>query len=199
MDRGGQAALYIDGARDATDFNYSKQPLSLKVTSIGSVLRASACCFFTGAIDEVALWDRALAEVEIASLAAGLSPFADLLYAGLIGTDVKALMAGVNPGIYLRLPFSAADPPLLDSLTLRMRYEDGFVAYLNGVEVARRNAPVLAGWNSSAIAARRPSEAIVPEEVNITGRRDLLRAGENVLAIHGLNSSGDDGGFLVPP
>ena len=29
----------------------------------------------------------------------------------------------------------------LNFLTLRMRYDDGFVAYLNGTEIARRNAP----------------------------------------------------------
>ena len=36
-----------------------------------------------------------------------------------------------------------------------MRYDDGFVAYLNGTEVLRRNAPATLGWNSSATSAHR--------------------------------------------
>jgi Bacterial Ig domain len=58
-----------------------------------------------------------------------------------VTTDVAAQMKNVNATAYLRLPFNSPDPACLDQLRLRMKYDDGFVAYLNGVEVARRNAP----------------------------------------------------------
>ena len=50
-------------------------------------------------------------------------------------------MAGVNSSVYVRVPFHVDDPGLLEALELRIRYDDGFVAYLNGAVVARRNAP----------------------------------------------------------
>ena len=60
----------------------------------------------------------------------------------LMGSQVGGLMCGSNATVYLRLPFVAADPADLDQLKLRIWYNDGFVAYLNGVPVATRNAPV---------------------------------------------------------
>ena len=42
---------------------------------------------------------------------------------------------------------------VFSSLTLKMRYDDGFVAYLNGAEVARRNCTGDPQWNSVASAA----------------------------------------------
>ncbi|MEY2410520.1 MAG: hypothetical protein QOF48_3190, partial [Verrucomicrobiota bacterium] len=74
-------------------------------------------------------------------------------YDPIIATDLQAQMAGVNSGVYLRMPFTIADFASIQELKLRLRYDDGFVAYLNGVEVARRNAPVAPVWNSSASAS----------------------------------------------
>ena len=56
-------------------------------------------------------------------------------------TDLQAQMSNVNSSVYLRLPFTVPDAGLLNGLSLRMRFNDGFVAYLNGSEVARQNAP----------------------------------------------------------
>lgn len=71
----------------------------------------------------------------------------------LIGTDVESAMHGQNASAYMRLPFeipNAAALDEVDNLTLGMKYDDGFIAYLNGTEVARRNAPQSATWNSTA-------------------------------------------------
>ncbi|MCL4178907.1 MAG: lamin tail domain-containing protein [Verrucomicrobia bacterium] len=61
-----------------------------------------------------------------------------------LGSDVGSWMRGVNASAYLRLPFFLDDATALDALSLQMRYDDGFVAFLNGVRVASRNAPVAA-------------------------------------------------------
>jgi hypothetical protein len=74
-------------------------------------------------------------------------------YAPAIGTDLGAVMFNANPSAYLRVPFTVADPYTLRLLTLSLRYDDGFVAYLNGTEVLRRNAPATLAWNSSATSA----------------------------------------------
>jgi hypothetical protein len=55
----------------------------------------------------------------------------------------------------VRIPFTVADAAQLQSLTLKAKYDDGFVAYINGVEVARRNAPAAPSWNSTATALTR--------------------------------------------
>ena len=60
-------------------------------------------------------------------------------------------MRGTNASAYLRSTFTIdGDVPDLDILRLDVNFDDGFVAYLNGTEVARENAPGVASWNSSA-------------------------------------------------
>src|SRR5262249_51499518 len=67
----------------------------------------------------------------------------------------------------------------------------------NGVEVARRNAPATVQWNSLALSARPASNVAVFEDIDLTDRLGLLRAGTNVLAIQGMNVSASDTDFLV--
>jgi hypothetical protein len=116
-----------------------------------------------------------------------------------VKTDLEASMLGVNASAYLRVPFNVADPSSYESLTLRMRYDDGFVAYLNGQEIARRNAPGATAWNSTAASDRPNAQAIVVEEIGISEHLGLLLTGNNVLAIHGLNDSTNSTGFLIQP
>src|SRR5262249_16483967 len=73
----------------------------------------------------------------------------------------------------------------------------GFVAWLNGVEVARRNAPATPQWNSTATTSRLSSNVVVYEDIDLTSYLHLLQAGPNVLAIQGLNASAADTHFLL--
>lgn len=72
----------------------------------------------------------------------------------LMSTQVAGDMLGSNATAYLRLPFVLADTADLEQLNLRMRYNDGFVAYLNGALVAARNAPaaVAGGTQADSVA-----------------------------------------------
>ena len=130
---------------------------------------------------------------------AGTFEFAAPAYSGLIGTDVETSMHNVNASAYLRIPFTVADPATLASLALRVKYDDGLVAYLNGVEVARRNAPTATTFDSTATAERPVDDARAYETINITAHIPSLVAGSNVLAIHGLNVAASDNDFLVLP
>jgi Big-like domain-containing protein/HYR domain-containing protein len=58
-----------------------------------------------------------------------------------IRTDIETAMKGVNPSVFIRIPFNVADLSAIETLKLKIKYNDGFAAYLNGVEVAKRNAP----------------------------------------------------------
>ncbi len=104
-------------------------------------------------------------------------------------------MVNVNTSVYIRVPFTNDGTKSFDQLTLRLRYDDGFVAYLNGVEVASDNAPGRDGnletltWNSLATANHADTAATTYENFDLTPFLSSLKPGENVLAIHGLARS----------
>lgn len=62
-----RALAYIDGAQDPVIIAPIR-PLNATRTSIGGILRAAPGAYFTGMIDEVAVWDRALSAQEIQML-----------------------------------------------------------------------------------------------------------------------------------
>jgi hypothetical protein len=116
-----------------------------------------------------------------------------------IQTNVQSAIKGVNSSIWTRLTFDGTAMAGYDELTLRMKYDDGFVAYLNGTEVARRNATGAMAWNSAASGQNGDANAVVFESIDISQYANLLRTGTNVLAIDGLNISAGDGDFLLVP
>ena len=123
-------------------------------------------------------------------------------YQSLINTDLANSMFDQNPSVtsaYLRMPFEVADASIFEIMTLRMQYDDAFVAYLNGVEIARGNIEGNPQWNSVAQSNRADEEALAAVEINLSGQLNLLNDGENILAIHGLNASGTETGFFVLP
>ena len=121
-------------------------------------------------------------------------------YLPYISTDIGAQMADSHPTAYIRLPFTLADASLQQDLALHIRWEDGFVAYLNGTQVASRNAPGSPAWNSTSLngSNRSPeSEVLIPEVIDLGAHLAELEDGDNVLAIHGLNSSSGSSDLLV--
>ncbi|MHA3769948.1 lamin tail domain-containing protein [Verrucomicrobiota bacterium sgz303538] len=116
-----------------------------------------------------------------------------------IGTDVGTGMRNVNASIYSRIGFTVADASAIQTLRLRVKYDDGFIAYVNGQVIASRNAPAVPAWNSVATADRSRSDALAYEEFNVQVPPGLLVSGQNVLAIQGLNSSAGDPDFLLLP
>ena len=127
-------------------------------------------------MDDFALWNRALTAAEIGALAQGASPLNLLGFTSFIGTDLLP-MRGVNATAYTRFPFTFAGTPDFDALRLRMKYEDGFIAYLNGVEIARRNAPAASQWNSPATADRTRLAALTWEPLKFPVEARCWRKG----------------------
>lgn len=119
------------------------------------------------------------------------------LLAPQIATDIRAAMQDRSSTLLACLPFAMPEGFRPSSMALRMRYDDGFVAWLNGVEIARRNAAGAMAWDSAATASRAGAAALVPELLDVSGHRELLAAGDNVLAIQGLNASAADPDFFV--
>jgi hypothetical protein len=110
-------------------------------------------------------------------------------YDPYIGIDVETAMYNKNGTCYIRIPFTIDANNLddINSLVLRMRYDDGFVAYINGTEVKRAYAPTTPVWNSLATTSREASSAF--ESFDISSYISALHAGTNILAIHGLNGT----------
>ncbi len=121
-----------------------------------------------------------------------------------IATDVGPLMQGASPprsGLYLRLPFEVENLETLPNLALQVRYDDGFVAYLNGTEVARRGLGATAAHPFGIVSAlvRSNDLAVEPEVFSSLILEQSLRLGTNVLAIHAFNRDPADGDFLIVP
>jgi len=126
-------------------------------------------------------------------------------FEGLIGTDLISEMYQVNTSVYIHIPFELDDPDTIETLLLLMKFDDGFVAYLNGIEVESENAPGRDGntdpllWNSHSTASHADAEAVNFKSFDITAYKQHLRTGKNILAIHGLNWSKGSTDMLILP
>ncbi len=82
-------------------------------------------------------------------------------------------------------------------MQLKVRYDDGFVAWINGVEVARRNFTGEPVWNSAAEASNSDIDAIELEAISLPNGLSCLKTGQNILAIQGLNDGTTSSDFLL--
>ncbi|MEE2888685.1 MAG: CotH kinase family protein, partial [Planctomycetota bacterium] len=99
-------------------------------------------------------------------------------------------MYGKSTTCYIRIPFEINTPDAitkLDELCLRMRCDDGFVAYLNGQKIAEKNAPAKLDWQATATRTVSERRAVQWIRFDLEEARGTLRSGKNMLAIHGLN------------
>ncbi|MDB4510121.1 lamin tail domain-containing protein, partial [Akkermansiaceae bacterium] len=66
------------------------------------------------------------------------------------GGDSGAEMRSQNATVYIRIPFEVEDPTGISNINLRLKWEDGFVAHLNGTEFHKESAPTTPVWNSGS-------------------------------------------------
>jgi len=97
--------------------------------------------------------------------------------------------------LYMQYTFDLTDPSQVNRAALYMDYDDGFIAYLNGSEIARSSNM---GQYGDVFAYNDPSlsnrEAIMyngntPELYSVSDYIDLLQSGENLLSIEVHNVS----------
>ena len=109
-------------------------------------------------------------------------------------SDMRRIEEGedAQPGylsFFVRREFDVSDPSEVGGLFLNMIYDDGFVAYLNGEEVARANMGDLIRPNYRSKSARSADGDPDFGLFEITKSKDLLVPGINVLAIQLHNTS----------
>jgi hypothetical protein len=138
---------------------------------------------------------RLVGDVANGGLAASTTPVGA---GGLIATNLSTAMAG-RVGACIRMPFAFSSQGSATALSLVMRCNDGFAAWLNGTPVASVNAPAAPAWNSTATTARSNDSSLRREAFNLTSSLAGLTAGTQVLAVQGMRSSTADPSFLVVP
>ena len=109
--------------------------------------------------------------------------------------------------LYIRHTFSIVDLEAIETLILQADYDDGYVAYLNGVEIARANiigSPPRYDTNTITDheATLFSGGQVEPVTLSAALQDATLRAGENVLAIqvhnrNGLSSSDMTSNFFL--
>ncbi|MFV2070010.1 MAG: CotH kinase family protein, partial [Pirellulales bacterium] len=162
-------------------------PLGLEATSVAYIIPAPEDAAlgrrWTGLEFDDTEWSRG----DNGGISSGIGFGDDLNPAN----NVRAAMLGSNASLYLRQEFQVDNPADVAGLVLQMQYDDGFVAYLNGVKVADSNAPDVLTWNAEATG---PNFVVADswEEFEISPYTGALVAGTNVLAIHGLNRNPAD-------
>jgi len=114
------------------------------------------------------------------------------------GDDATILsdMQGNYATVYTRNVINYDGSININSLALEIDYDDGFVAYINGQEVARANMPVgQPSFDTLAIANKPAGTAAL---FNLDGFISLIGIGENVLAIeiHNNTLTSNDLSFL---
>lgn len=117
-------------------------------------------------------------------------------YSRFITVDVGGQMGGRNTGCYIRAKFNLARvlKDEIDYLAIGIRFDDGFVAYLNGERVAAANAPQNPNHRSIASQAQEARSMIW---FDLSEHVDKLRVGDNLFAVHGMNVSGGSADFLI--
>jgi hypothetical protein len=120
-------------------------------------------------------------------------------YLPLIQTDLRTQMYEIRTSAFVRYPFTLADSAIVESMLLRIKYEDGFAAWLNGVRVASGNAAATLAWNSASTASRGDALAVVFEDIDLTSVKHLLVDGANMLALQSLNTLSTSSDLLLLP
>ncbi len=190
----GELRLYVDGIAEGAPAQLNTLRDNTTEWQLG-VASGGSYGFLAGSLDEVAIFSDVLNFQQIKALAAGARPSELTGITHLFESDIEAQMHSVNSTAWIRTQFNVPQHEYYDQLSLSIQYDDGFVAYLNGKPVASRNAPPATDWTSASTDDGTPASGF--ETIDLMEHIDAIRAGENVLAVHGLNQTASDSDFLI--
>jgi hypothetical protein len=152
----------------------------------------------TGSVDNAWRSDPAFNDAAWLRSSGGVGYERSTGYETLFKIDVGSQMYGKATSCYIRIPFTVTAEVLqgLSSLLLKVRYDDAFVAYLNGVEVQRALFTGTPAWNSASSTSQSDLNAVNLEPFDISSRIGSLHTGVNLLAIHAMNDTTTSSDFL---
>lgn len=108
--------------------------------------------------------------------------FGESLEGGTVLSDMRTNYTT----LYLRRPFDVTNAAEVTELELTATCDDGFIAWINGVEVARLRAPVDAPRFDSLAGGSAP-EPVAPVGFPLVTPEAWLRTGTNLLAVQVFN------------
>jgi hypothetical protein len=117
------------------------------------------------------------------------------------GDDTTILPNGTL-SVYMRKSFTISDLENITSLILDIDYDDGFVAYINGTEIARANingSPPAFDQGTIIDHEAQIYNGGIPDRFSISDFNSILVEGENVLAIQAHNVSPGSSDFTIIP
>ncbi len=104
---------------------------------------------------------------------------------GVTTGTILSDMRGNYRGVYLRTTFTLSDISNIASVQLLANYDDGFVAWINGVEVARANVTGNPLYTTQASGSHEADPAVAFTAT--PSPQSYLVTGLNVLAVQALN------------
>ena len=115
------------------------------------------------------------------------------------GDNDDATVVTVTRSIFLRKKFNITNVAQIKQLVLHVDYDDGFVAFLNGVEIARSQMAGAGSLPRFDVPASGQHDALIfqnkaPEKFEISNFSSVLKSGENILSIqvHNVNTTSSD-------
>lgn len=120
------------------------------------------------------------------------------------GDDATIINPAPALALYARTSFTIDDPSDVEQLVLHIDYDDAFVAYINGTEIARANIGTPGGERPSIVTPANSAgepfgvRGLPLPAFTIHDPASLLQVGENVLAVqvHNASTSSSDLTFI---
>ncbi|MCK5852788.1 lamin tail domain-containing protein [bacterium] len=102
-----------------------------------------------------------------------------------LGTDLQTDLEGKAVSLYIRKKFivSAADAAKTYQLRLQVDYDDGFIAFVNGKEIGRKNMGPVNAFGFHDQDAYNTHASGTPENIYYPNASSLLVEGTNIIAI----------------
>jgi hypothetical protein len=197
----GFAMYYTLDGSDPRSSGQSSQPGGAGSTTIVAENAAKRVLVPTGPISDAwrggQLFDDA-AWTSVTGSPGGVGFERSTGYEQFISFDTGGQMYSKQPSCYIRIPFTLnSGLGASDTVQLRARYDDGFIAYINGVEIARANFTGEPAWNSGASTQNSDADAVILADIHAPNAKNAIRQGLNILAIQAMNAGSSSSDFLL--
>ena len=121
---------------------------------------------------------------------------------GYADGDDNTYIAAGTLAVFLRKSFTIEDVSEINSLVLDVDYDDGFVAYINGIEIARANingTPPLHNTTTQIDHEAQMYSGGNPDRFLIENYENILINGENIFSIQVHNISNNSSDMTIIP
>ena len=122
---------------------------------------------------------------------------------GFGDADDLTVIPTSSRSVYMRKTFNIVDTSVIGAVVFCMDYDDGFIAYLNGTEIARSNMPLNPAYNALATADHEAQlyQNLQPSYYTLSAQAidTLLKPGVNVLCVQTHNYTANSSDLTSRP